>query len=549
MTAATQSGEGGQHLRRDIGRIGLLFTGVGSIIGSGWLFASLSASQIAGPAAIFAWVIAAVMIMLIGLTYSELGTMFPVAGGVIRFPHYAFGGFASFTMGWITWLAAAVVAPVEVQAVLTYATKYANFTTPHSNGAHTLTALGFIVAILLLALFCVINIAGVRFFARFNNVVVWWKLFVVVLAIVAVVVTVFHSGNFNNPHYGGFAYDGLHGVFAAIATAGITFSFLGFRQGIELAGETDNPKRNVPFAVIGSIGICALIYIALQIVFIGAIRPSDLLHSGGWEHLAYTNDFSPLASIAAIIGLGWLATILYIDAIVSPADTGLIYTTVTSRLGYVLGRNGTSPSFFARLTGRGVPWIATVLAFVVGIIFMLPFPSWQQLIGLVTSATVMSFGSGPLVWAAMRKELPDQNRPFRLWGSHVIPFLAFYSSMLIVYWTGWNTNWKFFVAIAIGLVLLGVFKVTGQISVPRMDFRHGYWTLVWLAGMAAISYLGDYDGGDAVFSGLPAGFLVNLGWAIVCYLLAYYSRLPGDRMRDIIENTPHDEVAVEEATG
>src|SRR5581483_12384761 len=113
-----------ERLRKDFGVVGLLFTAIGSIIGSGWLFSSLNASQEAGPAAIVSWVIGAGMFILIGLAYSELGVMLPHTGGVARFPHYAFGSFASFSMGWVTWLAAAAVAPVEVSAVLTYAASY-----------------------------------------------------------------------------------------------------------------------------------------------------------------------------------------------------------------------------------------------------------------------------------------------------------------------------------------------------------------------------------------------------------------------------------------
>ena len=71
-------------LRRHIGRTGLLFAAVGSIIGSGWLFGALNASQLAGPAAIVAWALGGLMILLVGLTYAELGAMFPVSGGVVR---------------------------------------------------------------------------------------------------------------------------------------------------------------------------------------------------------------------------------------------------------------------------------------------------------------------------------------------------------------------------------------------------------------------------------------------------------------------------------
>src|SRR3954467_8689954 len=108
-------------LRRHLGPVALLFTGGGSSIGSGWLFGALNASILAGPAAILSWGIGGVMIMMIGLTYAELGTMFPVSGGVVRYPNYAFGAFASFLIGWITCVAVASVAPVEVMADRNYA--------------------------------------------------------------------------------------------------------------------------------------------------------------------------------------------------------------------------------------------------------------------------------------------------------------------------------------------------------------------------------------------------------------------------------------------
>src|SRR5690349_11198104 len=119
------------QLKRHVGVVGLLFASVGSIIGSGWLFGALDASAAAGPAAIVSWALGGVMILLIALTYAELGTMFPVSGGVVRYPHIAFGGFASYTAGWITWIAVATTAPIEVEATLQYGTKYLPFTQSH----------------------------------------------------------------------------------------------------------------------------------------------------------------------------------------------------------------------------------------------------------------------------------------------------------------------------------------------------------------------------------------------------------------------------------
>jgi amino acid transporter len=532
------------NMRRHLGTVSLLFSGVGSIIGSGWLFGAMTAAGLAGPAAILSWIIGAVMILIIGLVYAELGTMFPLSGGVIRFPHISFGGFASYTVGWVTWIAAATVAPIEVEGALQYATRYAPFTHEHMVGGettHTLTGLGYVLAVLGLALFVVINYYGIRWFATLNNVAVWWKLGVIVLVVVAFLLTEFHASNFSSH---GFSTDGLHGVLTAIATGGIVFSYLGFRQGVELAGETDNPRRNVPIAVIGSVLITGLIYVLLQIAFIAAVNPGSLSH--GWSGLAdqMQNSAGPLASIAATIGLGWLATLLYIDAVISPADTGLVYMTVTGRLSYAMGRNGNAPRALARTTPRGVPLVSLLLAFAVGLIVLLPFPSWQQLVGFITSATVLSFGSGPLVLSAMRRQLPDHERPFRLPAGNLIAFLGFYCSNLIVYWAGWTTDWKLFVAVALGFVLLAVLQLRGGADGrPSMDWRAGAtWVLPWLGGLCLISYLGDYPehskhAGNTATISFGWGFLVILALSALVYFLALRQRLPIEQVEAYRDET------------
>ena len=528
-------------MRRDLGIVGLLFASVGSIIGSGWLFGALKASTLAGPAAIFSWLIGAVMITFIGLTYAELGTMFPLSGGVIRFPHLSYGSFASYVMGWVNWLAAAAVAPIEVEGALQYATKYAPLTSyDKATDTHPLTGLGYVVAVLAMAAFVVINYFGVRWFARVNNVAVWWKLGIITLVVVAFLVTSFHGSNFTSH---GFSHDGAHGMLTAIATGGIVFSYLGFRQGIELAGESSNPRRNVPIAVIGSVLLTGVIYVLLQIAFIAALDPGQLRH--GWANLSgsLAQGFGPLAFIASAIGLGWLATLLYIDAIISPGDTGLIYTTVTGRLSYAMARNRNAPAVLARVSERGVPMVSLFLAFVVGLIMFLPFPSWQQLVSFITSATVLSFGSGPLVLAAMRRQLPDRTRPFRVPFGDVVPFLAFYASNLVVYWAGWDTNWKLFAAVGLGFVLLAIFWVTRAIPRHRMDWLAGaVWALPWLGGLCLISYLGDYPdrsahAGNRALISFGWGFVVVLGLTALVYVLAVLARLPRERVEAHIEQT------------
>ncbi|MFY9915353.1 MAG: APC family permease [Nocardioidaceae bacterium] len=542
MTQVQESTTSETDLRRHVGLVGLLFASVGSIIGSGWLFGALTASQIAGPAAILSWAIGMGMILLIAIVFAELGTMFPVSGGVVRFPHIAFGSFASFTSGWILWIACGTVAPIEVEGALQYATKYADFTTAHTVGnqpVYTLTTLGYVTAVILMAVFVMINYVGVKWFAKVNNAIVWWKLAIITVVIIAFFATQFHSSNFTDY---GFMPAGWSGVFTAIATSGIVFSFLGFRQGVELAGETSNPHKYVPITVIGSVVLTGIIYIALQVAFLGSVQPSDLANSDGWAKLDFANSFGPLAAIATILGLGWLATLLYIDAIVSPADTGLIYTTVTSRVSYAMGRNRNAPEVLAKTTNRGVPFVSLVVAFVVGLIVFLPFPSWQQLVGFITSATVLSFGAGPLVVASLRRSLPDQHRPFRVPGGDAIPLLAFASSNLIVIWAGWTVNWKLFVTVLMGLVLLAVFEMSRD--TPPLEMKSGAtWMLPWLGGLALLSYLSQVDA-SVTRTDVPLTFwpsaLATIVFSVVIYYVAISLRLGEEQIREHIEHVEEE---------
>lgn len=103
-----------------LGLIPLLAVSVGRIIGSAWLFAPLYAAQLAGPAAIFAWGIAAGVALLLALVYAELGAAFPVAGGLARYSYFSHGNIPGFVAGISGWLGCVAIAPIEVQAMVRY---------------------------------------------------------------------------------------------------------------------------------------------------------------------------------------------------------------------------------------------------------------------------------------------------------------------------------------------------------------------------------------------------------------------------------------------
>lgn len=530
VTAPTVAERG---LKREIGMIGLAWSSEGSIIGSGWLFGAFTAATIAGTAAIIAWVIATVALLILAVIHAELGAMYPVAGGTARFPHFAFGSVAGASFGWFSWLQAVTVAPIEVLATLSYGSVHLTWLT-HTSGpnAGQLTLAGYWVAVALMAVYTVINFLGVRWLAHTNSSFTWWKIFVPVL-LVAMLFTKFHGSTFG--FHGGFAPFGVHGVLAALA-AGPVFALLGFEQADQLAAEARNPQRDIPRGIIGAFLLGAAIYLLLQVVFIGALPHSSLAH--GWANLSFSGDAGPFAGLSSLLGLGWLATILYIDAIISPGGTGLIYVTSTSRISYGLSRNGYVPSVFESTDRRGVPWFGLIFTFLMGLVLFLPFPSWSQLVGFITSASVLMYAGAPIAFGALRKQVPDAYRPYRLpYGNFWAP-LGFVVASLIIYWSGWPVVWRLGVALAIGLVLIGInaaFRLNPRL--PRFDraqVKAASWLPVYLIGMGIVSWqgtFGDYNAGN-----LPLWWdiLVIAIFSLVIYYWAQAVRLPDEEAREII---------------
>jgi amino acid transporter len=533
-------------LRRDVGLVGLTFVSVGSIIGSGWLFGALTASLIAGPAALLAWVLGGGVMLLLALIHAELGAMHPVAGGSARFPHYAFGSMVGFAAGWFAFLGAVTAAPIEVEAALLYASNEISGLTTTSGGTQVLTATGYFVCAAMMLLFSVINVMGVRWLSETNKIIVWWKIAIPLVVVFAFVATSFHGSNFSAA--GGFMPFGWKGVFLAISSGGVIFAYLGFEQAIQLGGESKNPRRNIPLAVIGSVILGIVLYIALQVAFIGALDPSSLEH--GWSAVGFSRKgevFGPFAGLATALGLGWLAVLIYTDAVISPGATGLLFLGTSARLTFALGRNGYIPRAFARLTARGVPLFSIVFSFLCGMLIFLPFPGWQQLVGFISSATVLAYALAPLALGALRLQDPARDRPLRLPAGTVLAPLGFVVANELILFSGWAVVWKLVVAILIGFALLGLSAATSPPEQrPSFDWSSAVWLWPYLVGMTVISYLSSFD--TATPSSIPLigvhgpRNVLTFGWdvltvalfSVAVYAYAIRQRLPQQAALDYV---------------
>ena len=146
---------------------------------------------------------------------------------------------------------------------------------------------------------------------------------------------------------------GVHGILAALP-AGVVFSLTGFEQAVQIGGESRNPGRDMPRAVIGSVILGILLYaVAAARLPRRALAVGAIVH--GWANPIGKGDYGPFATLATGLGLGWLAVLLYIDAVVSPGGTGLIYVGTSSRAATRWHAAATARADSRTIDKRGVP--------------------------------------------------------------------------------------------------------------------------------------------------------------------------------------------------
>ena len=443
--ASTRSGP-----RRSLGRRALVFVSVGAVIGSGWLFSSFDAAQIGGGGgAVTAWILGVSLVVVLAFVHAgarddvpgrrwdgalpplRLRTGHRVLLRVVRVDQrrlragHRNGGRAALRR--------------QLRPVADLA----------SPGVVRLTPLGQLVAVFVLLGFTALNAAGMRWFRETNTVVVWWKIAIPLIVAIAFIVHGFDRRNFA---VGGLFPAGAHGVLAAISTGGVVFALLGFEQAVELGGETKHPQRSVPWAVIGSVVIAGAIYLIVQVAFIGAVPHGALTR--GWHEVHFQGDFGPLAGLAGVIGLTAIAYLIYVDAVISPAGSGMTFSATASRLPFALAREGYLPAWLGTLNRRGVPFRSLSLCYVTQLVVIIVLPDWGGLLSFITAATVLVYATAPLALGVLRQTAPDLPRPYRLRFAGLTAPAAFVIANLLLIWVGWATNSRLFLVVAFGALIV-----------------------------------------------------------------------------------------------
>jgi amino acid transporter len=500
-------------IRREVGAVALMFTGLGSIIGSGWLFGAWRAAQLAGPGAIYAWIIGAVIILFVALTYAELGAMFPESGGAVRYGHYSHGSLVGFVAGWAAWIAIVSVIPVEAEASVQYMSSWpwtwAQELYVHAaNGQGELTAPGIAISAVLVVVYFLLNFWSVKVFADTNSAITFFKLIVPAATAIALMCTGFHWENFHVGVHGGPHVGNVAAILTAVATSGIVFSYNGFQSPVNLAGEARHPGRSVPFAILGSIALSTVVYLLLQVAFLGAVAPDHLRE--GWAGIEYS---SPFAQLALALNLNWLAILLYADAFVSPSGTGTTYTATTARMIYAMERSNTVPQVLGRVHPRyGIPRPAMWFNLAVSFVFLFFFRGWGKLAAVISVATIITYLVVPISVMVLRRTAPDMHRPLRIPGLPFLAPLAFVLATLMLFWARWPHTGEIMLLLILPMPVYLYYQAKANWQDFGRQLRAAWWLIAYLCVVTALSWAGSRE-----FEG--RGY-IGYGWDQLCVALS-----------------------------
>ncbi|MCL5679396.1 MAG: APC family permease [Candidatus Thermoplasmatota archaeon] len=536
--------EKGSTLKRKFTLFDAALFGIGGAIGSGILFAAAFGTAYAGAAVIISWIIAAIMIVIVTIPYAEFSSMAPRAGISARISYYSYGTYGGFLSGWALFLWAVMIPPIEAVAVSEYAAYYVPAL--YSNGF--LTPYGIGLSILITVVFVFINLAGISKLGKFNSALTWIKIGSVITLIIMVPLVVFHPSNFTVPSF--LPTIGWKGVFIAIPATGILFSFGGYRQVADMAGEIKNPKRNVPLAIGITLAVQSIFYILMSIVIIGSVNWNSLHASQGqWGAVAGLS--SPLAilmqkNLSTLTGdpavvLSGLIFLALIFAIYSPLGTFGVYLTGSSRIIFGFSREDAMPKVLGKTDKRGVPVYAIVLVAIIGDLFLIPLPSWESLVNFVVVAAVVNFALVAASIPIIRKLHPNVERSFKVPAFKLWSLIAFVVSSLLVYWAMYPTT-----LYAISATLLGSIVFLYQASKmhwKNLGIKNSIWIPIYLLGLLLISYIGSDSTGGIGILHFPYDVFTVIIYGIAFWFIsqAMAPKVPVGDMEALILKAPKEE--------
>lgn len=402
----------------------LILFSTGGMIGSGWLFSPFYGFQMAGVWVILSWIISALLTLIIAVSFAETSCLLPIVGGVSRFIGVTHNKSIAFIFMLLGWLSLVVFLPLEAQSAIQYLGFWWTDLVVHAGSRVILSNLGLIIAIFIMIFLTLLNCFLISKVTKINSFMGVWK--IIIPAGVALFFILFY-GKWSNilANYQHIPFSFEH-VLLAITTSGLAFAFMGFQNGLIMAGDTADPKKSLPLSLLAPILLGSLIYILLSLSFICCIsNPNQIAKSA----------VAPLLGLVVLFGINFVYIILFTDAILAPLGTANVYTAVTGRVLYGLALDFIPKSILTKLNRYNAPYVCLWLSAILGMGFLLPFPTWRELVDFLSSVVVFAYISGPVTLLVLRLEFPDLKRDFKVSSYQLFGYLGFAFCGLFIYWS------------------------------------------------------------------------------------------------------------------
>ena len=494
----------------------LVLLGLGSLIGSGWLFGAWEASSIAGPAAIISWIIGFVVIGSIAYNYIEIGTMFPQSGGMSNYAQYTHGSLLGFIAAWANWVSLVTIIPIEAVSAVQYMSswpwEWAKLPSGLMDGS-TISNAGLFAVFVIIIIFSLLNYWSVKLLTSFTSLISVFKLGVPLLTIIMLIISGFDTGNYGHS-VGTFMPYGSAPIFAATTASGIIFSFNAFQTIINMGSEIQKPEKNIARGIAISLTLSAILYIVLQSTFITSM-PTEMLHENGWSGINFN---SPFADMAILLGLNWLAILLYMEAVVSPFGTGVSFVAVTGRVLRAMEQNGHIPKFLGKMNEKYmIPRVAIIFNAIISMVMVSLFRDWGTLASVISTATLVAYLTGPTTVISLRKMAPKMHRPFR---ANLLKFMApfsFVMASLAIYWAMWPTTAEVILIIILGLPIYFFYEYKMNWKNTKKQIGGSLWIILYLIVLAFLSFIGSKEFKGMNWIHYPYDFIVIIIIALIFY--------------------------------
>jgi APA family basic amino acid/polyamine antiporter len=458
---------GERSLKPTLGKWSLVALGIGAIIGAGLFVRTAAAiADRAGPSVVLGFIVAGIGCAFAGLCYAEFASMIPVAGSAYTYSYATMGELVAWIIGWDLVLEYAVGAATVSIAWSEYFNRILGFFNLHipyawchsplesgtgamagSHGIANIPAVGILLVLTALL------VRGTRESAFVNSVIVVTKVAIVVMVIIfgwqfvnpanhtpfipAASVYVTPQGIQHN-------YGGILGILGAAGV--VFFAYIGFDAVSTAAQEAKNPKKDMPFGILGSLVVCTILYVLFSYILSGLAPVSDFRTVGREASVAYAiSKYMP--------GFAWLSNFVTVAILAGFSSVILVMLFGQSRVFFSMSRDGLVPKVFSDVHPKhGTPYKSNWLFFGFTSLFAAFIP--EDIVGEMTSiGTLFAF---MLVCAGvwiMRRRRPDIPRGFRVAALPVVSILGILVCGAMIYGLGW-TNWlRLLVWLVIGLVV------------------------------------------------------------------------------------------------